>query len=130
MCIIEGKRDRVLVEIQVRKIVFRAVAEKRLVCDVEDRQLAQKKTEFWRQPLDQKIFSRINIGVEERTGKRESGVLRCRGTNRKSIFRRVSKSGPHGKVEKTPRAEPCASRVDVNRELNILDERAAGFETP
>src|SRR5947199_347206 len=77
-----------------------------------------------------KISRRINIGVEERTGKRESGVLRCRGTDRKSIFRRVPKSGPHGKVEKTPRPEPCASRVDVNRELNILDERAAGFETP
>src|SRR5438132_13126826 len=125
MCIIESKRDRVLVEIQVRKTVFRAVGEERLVGDVEDRQLAQQKTEFRRQRLNQKVFRRINIGVEERTGKRESGVLRYRGTDRKSIFRRVPKSGPDGKVEKTARPEPCASHVDVNTELKILDERTA-----
>src|SRR5438132_13188766 len=127
MCIIESKRDRVLVEIQVRKTVFRAVGEERLVGDVEDRQLAQQKTEFRRQRLNQKIFRRINIGVEERTGKRESGVLRRGGTDRKTIFRRVSKSGPDSKVESTARPEPCAASIYINRELKILDERTAGF---
>src|SRR5262249_1418578 len=110
---VEIRGHRVLIQVEVGKVVFVTVAKERLIRNEDIADHTQHGAEFLRQRLSQKILRRPDVVREKWTGFNEAGVLRDVRSSCERVLWRASVTSLGCEVKQAARPQSRAGGIDV-----------------